>query len=47
MMLMIAALNTTTEIHHRDLLEVASTDLNLCPEKAQAAEFLQLMDGWL
>lgn len=46
-MLMIAALNIQSEVQNHDLLDVTANDLNLCPEKAQAAEFLQLMDGWL
>ena len=47
MMLMITALNVQTEVQNRDLLDLSTHDLNVCPEKAQAAEFLQLMDGWL
>ncbi len=47
MMLMIAALNNLPEAQSRDLLDLRPTDLNLCPEAARSAEFLQLMDGWL
>lgn len=47
MMLMITALNSQPTSQSRDLLDLPTTDLNLCPEAARSAEFLQLMDGWL